>query len=154
MYRGDRVRKTTLAEFGFRLPACIDNRPLKFEEWEAMRPQTVFVSATPGPWEMERTGGVFVEQVVRPTGLIDPLVEIRPTTTQVDDVMGECREVIARGQRVLITTLTKQLAEALTQYMSEEGVKVRYIHSDVETLGPTENIRDIRKSAVKGKGRA
>src|SRR3546814_6984552 len=109
-----------------------------------MRPQTVFVSATPGPWEMERTGGVFVEQVVRPTGLIDPLVEIRPTTTQVDDVMGECREVIARGQRVLITTLTKKMAEALTEYMSEAGVKVRYIHSDVETLERIEIIRDLR----------
>ena len=144
MYRGDRVRKTTLAEYGFRLPACVDNRPLKFEEWEAMRPQTIFVSATPGDWEMERTGGVFVEQVVRPTGLIDPLVEVRPTATQVDDVMAECREVVARGQRVLITTLTKKMAEALTEYMSEAGLKVRYIHSDVETLERIEIIRDMR----------
>ncbi|HET8728883.1 MAG TPA: excinuclease ABC subunit UvrB [Alphaproteobacteria bacterium] len=144
MYRGDRARKTTLSEFGFRLPACVDNRPLKFEEWEAMRPQTVFVSATPGTWEMERTGGVFVEQVVRPTGLIDPIVEVRPTATQVDDVMAECRDVVARGQRVLITTLTKKMAEALTEYMNEAGVKVRYIHSDVETLERIEIIRDLR----------
>lgn len=144
MYRGDRARKLILSEYGFRLPACVDNRPLKFEEWEAMRPQTVFVSATPQAWEMERTGGVFVEQIVRPTGLIDPAVEIRPTATQVDDVMAECREVVAKGQRVLITTLTKKMAEALTEYMTEAGLKVRYIHSDVETLERIEIIRDLR----------
>jgi len=144
MYRGDFVRKSTLADFGFRLPSCADNRPLKFEEWEAMRPQTVFVSATPGPWEMERTGGVFVEQVVRPTGLVDPQVIIRPTDTQVDDVMAEVREVVARGLRVLVTTLTKKMAEALTEYMMEAGIKVRYIHSDVETLERIEIIRDLR----------
>jgi len=144
MYRGDRARKQTLAEFGFRLPACVDNRPLKFEEWEAMRPQSVFVSATPGNWEMERTGGVFTEQVVRPTGLTDPPVEIRPTATQVDDVMAEVRLCVERGQRVLITTLTKKMAEALTEYMHETGVKVRYIHSDVETLERIEIIRDLR----------
>jgi excinuclease ABC subunit B len=144
MYRGDFVRKSTLSDFGFRLPSCADNRPLKFEEWDAMRPQTVFVSATPGPWEMERTGGVFVEQVVRPTGLVDPEVIIRPTDTQVDDVMAEVREVVAKGLRVLVTTLTKKMAEALTEYMMEAGIKVRYIHSDVETLERIEIIRDLR----------
>ncbi|TWB66220.1 excinuclease ABC subunit B [Nitrospirillum amazonense] len=147
MYKGDYMRKSTLSDYGFRLPACIDNRPLKFEEWDAMRPQSVFVSATPGPWEMERTGGVFVEQVVRPTGLIDPEVIIRPTETQVDDVMAECRECIAKGQRVLVTTLTKKMAEALTDYMHEAGIKVRYIHSDVETLERIEIIRDLRLGA-------
>ncbi len=144
MYRGDFMRKSTLSDFGFRLPSCADNRPLKFEEWDAMRPQTVFVSATPGPWEMERTGGAFVEQVVRPTGLVDPQVIIRPTDTQVDDVMAEVREVVARGLRVLVTTLTKKMAEALTEYMMEAGIKVRYIHSDVETLERIEIIRDLR----------
>ncbi|MGK9168156.1 excinuclease ABC subunit UvrB [Inquilinus limosus] len=144
MFRGDRARKDILAEYGFRLPSCRDNRPLKFEEWEAMRPQSVFVSATPGPWEMERTGGVFAEQVVRPTGLIDPQVIVRPTATQVDDVMAECRDCIARGLRVLVTTLTKKMAEALTEYMTESGIKVRYIHSDVETLERIEIIRDLR----------
>ncbi|WP_044559642.1 excinuclease ABC subunit UvrB [Azospirillum sp. B4] len=147
MYKGDYMRKSTLSDYGFRLPACIDNRPLKFEEWDAMRPQSVFVSATPGPWEMERTGGVFVEQVVRPTGLIDPEVIIRPTETQVDDVMAECRNCIAKGQRVLVTTLTKKMAEALTDYMHEAGIKVRYIHSDVETLERIEIIRDLRLGA-------
>ncbi|MDZ5646327.1 excinuclease ABC subunit UvrB [Nitrospirillum sp. BR 11828] len=147
MYKGDYMRKSTLSDYGFRLPACIDNRPLKFEEWDAMRPQSVFVSATPGPWELERTGGVFVEQVVRPTGLIDPEVIIRPTETQVDDVMAECRECIAKGQRVLVTTLTKKMAEALTDYMHEAGIKVRYIHSDVETLERIEIIRDLRLGA-------
>ena len=147
MYRGDYMRKSTLADFGFRLPSCIDNRPLKFEEWEAMRPQTVYVSATPSNWELERTGGVFAEQVVRPTGLIDPEVIVRPTAEQVDDVMAECRAVIAQGFRVLITTLTKKMAEALTEYMSEAGVKVRYIHSDVETLERIEIIRDLRLGA-------
>src|SRR5690606_15589981 len=125
-------------------PSCRDNRPLKFEEWEALRPQTIFVSATPGPWELERAGGVFVEQVVRPTGLIDPVVIVRPTATQVDDVMAECRDCIARGLRVLVTTLTKKMAEALTEYMTELGIKVRYIHSDVETLERIEIIRDLR----------
>ena len=144
MFRGDYARKSVLAEYGFRLPSCIDNRPLKFEEWDAMRPQTVFVSATPGPWEIERTGGVFVEQVVRPTGLIDPVVIIRPTETQVDDVMAECRDCAAKGQRVLVTTLTKRMAEALTEYLHEAGIKVRYIHSDVETLERIEIIRDLR----------
>jgi excinuclease ABC subunit B len=144
MYKGDFARKTTLSEFGFRLKSCMDNRPLKFEEWEDMRPQTVFVSATPGPWELERTGGVFTEQLVRPTGLIDPVCIIRPTETQVDDVIAECQECAAKGQRVLITTLTKRMAEALTEYMSEAGVKVRYIHSDVDTLERIEIIRDLR----------
>jgi excinuclease ABC subunit B len=144
MYWGDYKRKTTLTEYGFRLPSCIDNRPLKFEEWEGMRPQTTFVSATPGPWEMERTGGAFIEQLVRPTGLIDPLIIIRPTATQVDDVMAECRDLAAKGQRVLITTLTKKMAEALTEYLHEHGIKVRYVHSDVETLERIEIIRDLR----------
>jgi excinuclease ABC subunit B len=147
MYRGDYARKATLSEFGFRLPACIDNRPLKFEEWDAMRPQTVCVSATPGNWELERTGGVFVEQVVRPTGLIDPLVIVRPTASQVDDLLAECREVVAKGQRVLVTTLTKKMAEALTEYMGESGLKVRYLHSDIETLERIEIIRDLRLGA-------
>jgi excinuclease ABC subunit B len=147
MYRGDVVRKTTLSEFGFRLPACVDNRPLKFEEWDKMRPQTCYVSATPGNWELERTGGVFVEQVVRPTGLIDPLVVIRPTANQVDDLLAECRECVAKGQRVLVTTLTKKMAEALTEYMGESGLKVRYIHSDIDTLERIEIIRDLRLGA-------
>jgi excinuclease ABC subunit B len=144
MYRGDFKRKTTLSQYGFRLPSCADNRPLKFEEWNVMRPQTLFMSATPGPWEMEQTKGVFVEQVVRPTGLIDPPVIVRPTEKQVDDLLFEVRAVAKRGQRVLVTTLTKKMAEALTDYMSEAGVKVRYIHSDVETLERIEIIRDLR----------
>ncbi len=144
MYKGDYARKYTLSEYGFRLPSCMDNRPLKFEEWEDMRPQTTFVSATPGPWELDRTGGVFVEQVVRPTGLIDPVCEIRPTKNQVDDVIAECQDAAARGHRVLITTLTKRMAEALTEYMNEAGIKVRYIHSDVDTLERIEIIRDLR----------
>ncbi len=144
MYLGDFARKSTLAKYGFRLPSCIDNRPLKFEEWDKMRPQTLFVSATPGPWELERVGGVFTEQVVRPTGLTDPPVIIRPTEKQVDDLLFEVREVAKRGQRVLVTTLTKKMAEALTDYMKEAGVKVRYIHSDVETLERIEIIRDLR----------
>lgn len=147
MYRGDFQRKSTLAEYGFRLPSCVDNRPLKFEEWEAMRPQTVFVSATPGPWELERTQGVFVEQVVRPTGLIDPPVIIRPTEHQVDDLLNEIRQVIGKGLRILVTTLTKKMAEALTEYMTEAGIRVRYIHSDVETLERIEIIRDLRLGA-------
>jgi excinuclease ABC subunit B len=144
MYWGDFRRKTVLSEYGFRLPSCIDNRPLKFEEWDGMRPQSVFVSATPGPWEMERTGGAFIEQVIRPTGLIDPIIIIRPTATQVDDVMAECRDCAAKGQRVLVTTLTKRMAEALTEYLHEHGIKVRYVHSDVDTLERIEIIRDLR----------
>lgn len=146
MYKGDRARKTTLVEHGFRLPAAMDNRPLQFEEWEALRQQTVFVSATPGPWEMEQTGGEFVEQVVRPTGLIDPPVEIRPTTHQVDDLMHECKEVIEKqGGRILVTTLTKKMAEGLTEYLEENNIKVRYIHSDVDTLERIEIMQDLRK---------
>ena len=144
MYRGDFSRKSTLAEFGFRLPSCIDNRPLKFEEWEVMRPETVFLSATPGPWEMNQTGGVFAEQVIRPTGLIDPLCIVRPTATQVDDLMAECRATADKGLRVLVTTLTKRMAEDLSEYMHEAGLKVRYIHSDVDTLERIEIIRDLR----------
>jgi excinuclease ABC subunit B len=144
MYRGDYARKSTLAEYGFRLPSCIDNRPLKFEEWERMRPQSVFVSATPGPWELEQTAGVFVEQVVRPTGLMDPPVIVKPTDKQVDDLLYEIQGVVAKGMRVLVTTLTKKMAEALTEYMGEAGIKVRYIHSDVETLERIEIIRDLR----------
>jgi excinuclease ABC subunit B len=144
MYRGDFARKSTLSEYGFRLPSCIDNRPLKFEEWNAMRPQTVYVSATPGKWELEQTGGVYIEQVIRPTGLIDPVCEIRPTETQVDDLIGECHEAVAAGLRVLVTTLTKRMAEDLTEYMFEAGLKVRYVHSDVDTLERIEIIRDLR----------
>ncbi len=144
MYRGDFNRKTVLSEFGFRLPSCIDNRPLKFEEWERFRPQTVFVSATPGPWEMERTAGVFAEQVIRPTGLIDPITEVRPVEHQVDDLLAECRTVAANGGRVLVTTLTKRMAEDLTDYLTEHGVRVRYLHSDIDTLERIEIIRDLR----------
>jgi len=147
MYKGDYARKSTLANFGFRLPSCVDNRPLKFEEWDQMRPQTVFVSATPGPWELEKTGGVFTEQIVRPTGLTDPPVIIRPTDRQVDDLLSEVRLTVKQGLRVLVTTLTKKMAEALTEYMTEAGVKVRYIHSDVETLERIEIIRDLRLGA-------
>lgn len=145
MYRGDFARKSVLNEFGFRLPSCVDNRPLKFEEWEAYRPETIFVSATPGPWEMERTGGVFAEQVIRPTGLVDPVTDIRPVEGQVDDLLAECREAVKRGGRVLVTTLTKRMAEDLTEYMTETGIKVRYLHSDVDTLERIEIIRDLRK---------
>ncbi len=144
MSRGDYARKSTLAKYGFRLPSCVDNRPLKFEEWETMRPQSVFVSATPGPWELEQTGGVFVEQVVRPTGLMDPPVIIRPTDKQVDDLLEEVRQVVAKGMRVLVTTLTKKMAEALSEYMAEANIKARYIHSDTETLERIEIIRDLR----------
>src|ERR1700684_375477 len=147
MYKGDYRRRFTLAEYGFRLPSCIDNRPLKFEEWDAMRPQSVYVSATPGNWEMERTGGIFSEQVIRPTGLIDPPVEIRPVDTQVDDLIDECRKVAAVGYRILVTTLTKKMAEDLTEYMHEQGLRVRYMHSDVETLERIEIIRDLRLGA-------
>ena len=144
MARGDAARKSVLSEFGFRLPSCMDNRPLRFEEWEAFRPQTIFVSATPGPWEMERTGGTFAEQVIRPTGLIDPVTEIRPVERQVDDLLAECRSVMQRGGRILVTTLTKRMAEDLTEYLTENGVKVRYLHSDVDTLERIEIIRDLR----------
>ena len=144
MARGDHRRKITLAEYGFRLPSCIDNRPLRFNEWDAMRPQTVSVSATPGSWEMEQTGGVFSEQVIRPTGLIDPPVEIRPVEEQVQDCIVECRKTAEKGYRTLVTTLTKRMAEDLTEYMHEAGVKVRYMHSDVETLERIELIRDLR----------
>lgn len=147
MYRGDFARKSTLSDYGFRLPSCADNRPLKFEEWEAMRPQTVFVSATPGGWEMDRTAGVFVEQVVRPTGLIDPVCIIRPTESQVDDLLDECRMCSEANQRVLVTTLTKKMAEDLTEYMTEAGLKVRYLHSDIDTLERIEIIRDLRLGA-------
>jgi excinuclease ABC subunit B len=151
MYRGDYRRKSTLAEYGFRLPSCIDNRPLKFDEWNAMRPQTVHVSATPGQWEMDQTGGVFTEQVIRPTGLIDPPVEVRPVTSetanQVDDVIAEVKDTTARGYRSLVTTLTKRMAEDLTEYMHEQGVRVRYMHSDVDTLERIEILRDLRLGA-------
>ncbi|MCC7166524.1 MAG: excinuclease ABC subunit UvrB, partial [Rhodospirillales bacterium] len=147
MFRGDFNRKSTLADYGFRLPSCVDNRPLKFEEWEALRPQTLFVSATPGPWEMARTDGVFVEQVIRPTGLIDPLCVVRPVEKQVDDLMREARSCAQKGQRVLLTTLTKKMAEDLTEYLHEHGVRVRYLHSDIETLERIEIVRDLRLGA-------
>ncbi len=144
MFRGDFNRKSTLSEYGFRLPSCIDNRPLKFEEWDQMRPQTVYVSATPGKWEMEQTGGVFAEQVIRPTGLIDPVCIIRPTERQVDDLIAECHDCAKKKQRVLVTTLTKRMAEDLTEYMHEAGLRVRYMHSDIDTLERIEILRDLR----------
>lgn len=144
MYNGDRARKQTLSDYGFRLPAALDNRPLKFDEWNEMRPQTVFVSATPGDWELQQTGGVFTEQVVRPTGLTDPEVILRPTEHQVDDLLAECRILAQKGQRALVTTLTKKMAEDLTEYMTEAGIRVRYLHSDVDTLERIEIIRDLR----------
>ena len=144
MFKGDRSRKSTLAEYGFRLPSCMDNRPLKFEEWDLMRTQTVFVSATPGPWEIGQTKGKFIEQVIRPTGLIDPEVEIRPAKTQVDDLMHECKNVVEKNHRVLVTTLTKKMAEDLTEYLHENGIKVRYLHSDIDTLERIEIMRDLR----------
>ena len=147
MYRGDYRRKFTLAEHGFRLPSCMDNRPLKFEEWDAMRPQSVFVSATPGKWELEQTGGVFTEQVIRPTGLLDPQVEIRPVEMQVDDLLDEVRRVTADGYRTLVTTLTKRMAEDLTEYLHEQGIKVRYMHSDIDTIERIEILRDLRLGA-------
>jgi excinuclease ABC subunit B len=147
MFRGDFRRKATLAEYGFRLPSCMDNRPLRFEEWDAMRPQTVGVSATPGAWELNEAGGVFVEQVIRPTGLIDPPVEIRPARTQVDDLVGEVRAVAAAGYRSLVTVLTKRMAEDLTEYLHEQGIRVRYMHSDIDTLERIEIIRDLRLGA-------
>ena len=147
MFRGDFRRKSVLSEFGFRLPSCTDNRPLKFEEWDAMRPQTIFVSATPGPWELERTNGVVVEQVIRPTGLIDPPTVVRPVENQVDDLVNACHETINAGYRVLVTTLTKRMAEDLTEYMHESGLNVRYLHSDIDTLERIEIIRDLRLGA-------
>jgi len=147
MYKGDYRRKFTLAEHGFRLPSCMDNRPLKFEEWDAMRPQSVFVSATPASWEMEQTGGVFTEQVIRPTGLLDPQVEIRPVDMQVDDLLDEVRKMAAGGYRTLCTTLTKRMAEDLTEYMHEQGIRVRYMHSDIDTLERIEILRDLRLGA-------
>jgi len=144
MFKGDRSRKSTLAEYGFRLPSCVDNRPLKFEEWDAMRTQTIFVSATPGPWELEQVKGKFIDQVIRPTGLIDPEVEIKPAKNQVDDLMDECKKVIEKNYRVLVTTLTKRMAEDLTEYFHENGIKVRYLHSDIETLERIEIMRDLR----------
>lgn len=144
MYRGDYNRKKTLADYGFRLPSCVDNRPLKFEEWNMMRGQTIFVSATPGDWELEQSKGVFAEQVIRPTGLTDPVCVVRPVENQVDDLMEECRKVIARKERVLVTTLTKKMAEDLTEYLNENGIKVRYLHSDIDTLERIEIIRDLR----------
>jgi len=144
MYKGDRTRKSTLAEYGFRLPSCMDNRPLKFEEWDMMRTQTVFVSATPGPWELKQTKNKYIDQIIRPTGLIDPPVEIRPAKTQVDDLMHEAAKVIGKGYRVLATTLTKKMSEDLTEYLHENGLKVRYMHSDIDTLERIEIIRDLR----------
>lgn len=147
MYRGDFRRKSTLAEYGFRLPSCVDNRPLKFEEWDKMRPASIYVSATPGSWEMERTDGVVVEQVIRPTGLIDPLCEVRPAERQVEDLLGELRDVVARGYRALVTTLTKRMAEELSEYLHEQGIRVRYMHSDIDTLERIEIVRDLRLGA-------
>lgn len=144
MYNGDRSRKSVLVEYGFRLPSCLDNRPLKFEEWDSTRPQSIFVSATPGKWELERTKGVFAEQVIRPTGLIDPPCEIKPVAMQVDDLLAECHAQVKQKQRVLVTTLTKRMAEELTDYMNEAGIPVRYLHSDVDTLERIEIIRDLR----------
>ena len=145
MYKGDRSRKQTLSDYGFRLPSCMDNRPLKFEEWEKMRPQTLFISATPGPWELNKTEGVFTEQIIRPTGLIDPKVEIKPAKTQVEDLISECKITISLKYRILVTTLTKRMAEDLTEYMHENGLRVKYMHSDIDTLERIEIIRDLRK---------
>jgi len=147
MYKGDFRRKSVLAEHGFRLPSCMDNRPLKFEEWDAMRPQSVFVSATPAPWELEQSGGVFAEQIIRPTGLLDPPVEIRPVSMQVDDLLDEVRKVAANGMRVLVTVLTKRMAEDLTEYLHEQGIRVRYMHSDIDTIERIEILRDLRLGA-------
>ena len=142
MFKGDRSRKETLVEFGFRLPSALDNRPLRFEEWEARSPRSIYVSATPGPYEMRESGDEVTELVVRPTGLIDPMVEIRPVATQVDDLMSEANERIKAGDRVLVTTLTKRMAENLTEYLTEHGIRVRYLHSDVDTVERVEIIRD------------
>ena len=145
MFKGDFNRKSTLAQYGFRLPSCVDNRPLKFDEWDKMRGQSIFVSATPGDWELEQSKGVFVEQVIRPTGLADPKCEVRPIENQIDDLMNECRKTTAKGERVLVTTLTKKMAEDLTEYLHDNGIKVRYLHSDIDTLERIEIIRDLRK---------
>ena len=145
MYRGDRNRKSTLSDYGFRLPSCVDNRPLKFEEWDKFRAPTIFVSATPGDWELEQSQGVFAEQIIRPTGLMDPICVVKPVEDQVDDLMEECRKVIAKGERALVTTLTKKMAEQLTEYLHENGIKVRYLHSDIDTLERIEIIRDLRQ---------
>ena len=144
MYRGDRARKETLVRYGFRLPSALDNRPLRFDEFEAKMRQSIFVSATPAEYELERSQGEVVEQVVRPTGLIDPAVEVRPATTQVDDLLSEISETVKQGERVLVTTLTKKMAEDLTEYLNDNGIKVRYLHSDIETLERIEIIRDLR----------
>lgn len=144
MYRGDFNRKSTLSDYGFRLPSCLDNRPLKFEEWDKMRPQTIFVSATPGDWELEQSKGTFSEQIIRPTGLTDPVCEVRPVENQIDDLMNECNQIAKKGERVLVTTLTKKMAEDLTEYFNENGIKVRYMHSDIDTLERIEIIRDLR----------
>lgn len=144
MYKGDRSRKSTLSEYGFRLPSCLDNRPLKFEEWNAMRPDTIFVSATPGPWELEQTKGVFSEQIIRPTGLLDPECIVRPVATQVEDLIAECQTQAAKGHRTLVTTLTKKMAEDLTDYLNENGVRAKYMHSDIDTLERIQIIRDLR----------
>jgi len=144
MYKGDHTRKKTLSEYGFRLPSCMDNRPLKFQEWDAMRTQTIFVSATPGPWELQQTSGKFVDQVIRPTGLCDPEIQIKPAKNQVDDLLAECKEVAKKNYRSLVTTLTKKMAEDLTEYLHENGVKVRYMHSDIDTLERIEIMRDLR----------
>ena len=145
MYKGDRTRKHTLSEYGFRLPSCKDNRPLKFEEWEMMRPQSLFISATPGPWELKKTQGVFTEQIIRPTGLIDPEVEIRSAKNQVEDLISESKKIVKNKYRVLVTTLTKRMAEDLSEYMHENGIKVKYMHSDIDTLERIEIIRDLRR---------
>ncbi len=144
MYRGDRSRKATLADYGFRLPSCIDNRPLTFDEWNSMRGQTIYVSATPGDWELEQSGGTFTEQIIRPTGLTDPICVVKPVENQIDDLMEECRKVIAKKERILVTTLTKKMAEDLTEYLNENGIKVRYMHSDIDTLERIDIIRDLR----------
>ncbi|MDR2412363.1 MAG: excinuclease ABC subunit UvrB, partial [Holosporales bacterium] len=145
MYRGDQARKTTLATYGFRLPSCVDNRPLKFEEWDLLRPATIFVSATPGSWELERTNGVCIEQVIRPTGLVDPPCFVQPSKGQVDDLLARIQEVIAKGYRILVTTLTKKMAEALTEYVTDIGVRARYLHADIETLERIELLQDLRR---------
>jgi excinuclease ABC subunit B len=147
MYAGDRSRKEVLVEFGFRLPSALDNRPLNFDEWESRVAQVIFVSATPGPYELRQAGGVIVEQIIRPTGLVDPLIDVRPVKGQIDDLLGEIREVAARGERVLVTTLTKRMAEDLTQYYHELGVRVRYLHSDIDTLERVQILRDLRLGA-------
>jgi excinuclease ABC subunit B len=147
MYHGDRSRKEVLVEHGFRLPSALDNRPLNFEEWEARVGQVIFVSATPGPYELRQTGGSIVEQIIRPTGLVDPVIDVRPVAGQVDDLLGEIREVAGRGERVLVTTLTKRMAEDLTQYYQELGVRVRYLHADIDALGRVQILRDLRLGA-------